>query len=603
MIDGFDRRYAGIGVPAEPLVARRNDVLAEICRTIARNANYLDVVQECAVRLQRCFCAHSVAFVWLREGEMALGGIALPDHLDHLADEVRAQLARTPIDEQRPSVQAMRLRRIVRRDASDPSLAPATRELLRMGSADTLIAVPIYADGDPIGSCVVATREGKPLKAADEYLLEDALGIVGIVYQRGQQRERENDDQRHAIQAHHLAAVCELAAGVGHEINNPLSTIVHLAEILVRGDLPAGARDHAQAILDEALRAATTIRSLQRFAGQDSRPRRVCARVDEAVHEVAELEKHHLAAANVVLRVNIPPHLPAVLADEGPLRRILHSLVANARHAIHETRRCGEIVVGAERDGSWVRITVDDTGTGLSPQVEAAMFRPFFTTKGLHEGKGLGLAVAFGMVRDFAGKIEAENWGRPPALGGEPGEGGARLTVWLPADARRPEPHQPVLSPPSGASAPSVASAPSAPSVAPLASVPSEERASAARSLAILVAEDEPLVARAVAGLLKFDGHRVTLVATAEEAVEKLSAEGSEFDVVLSDYRMPGMGGEGLFDWVRSNRPAWLGRLVFMSGDLLSPRTQAFLDGGGRQVLAKPFTLEALRRALATLTR
>jgi signal transduction histidine kinase/CheY-like chemotaxis protein len=477
----------------------------------------------------------------------------------------------------RPSVQAMRQRRIVRRDAADATLPPTMSELARLGGLDTLIAVPVYGDGEPIGACIVATSEGKTLNAADECLLEDALGVIGVVHHRGQQRERELDHQRHAIQAHNLATVGELAAGVAHEINNPLSTIVHFAELLLEGELESEAREHVQAIKDEALRAAGTVRNLRTFAGQEPQARHRSARLEEAIQAVAELESHQLAVANVDLRVNLAPDLPPVRADVAALRRLLHNLVANARYAVHETRRLGEVVVSAEQEGSWVRITIEDTGTGLSPDVQEAMFRPFFSTKSPSEGTGLGLAVVYGIVREHAGEIEAENWGRPPALGGEPGEGGARVSVWLPADQQRPE----------------------------RSALRGDEKASAPRPLSVLLVEDETQVARAVTALLKYDGHRVTTVETAEAAVERLSddRDAPEFDVVLSDYRMPGMGGEGLFEWVRSRRPELLERVVYMSGDMLSPRTQSFLEGAGRPVLAKPFTLEALRDALAPLAR
>jgi signal transduction histidine kinase len=576
MAEGFDHRHAS-GVPTEVLVPRKNDVLAEICRAIARSADHLDVVQECSVRLQRYFGTSSVGFFFERGGEMVLAGFALPDHLEYLLAEVWAQWGRTPLDEQRPSVQAMRLRRIVRLRANDPTLPPAARELLRMGSAHSVIAVPISADGNPIGACILATPQDKPLNAADECLLEDVLGVVGVVYHRGVQRERELDHQRQAIQAHNLSAVGELAAGVAHEINNPLSTIVHFSELLLRESLSTEAREHVRAITDEAMRIAATVSGLQTFAGQERGPRRASARVEEATIAIADLEKHRLAMANVDLRVHIPADLPPMRIDEASLRRVLHNLIANARQAIQQTKRLGEIVVSAERDGSRVLITVEDTGVGLSPQVQEAMFRPFFSTRAPGEGTGLGLAIAYGIVRDNAGEIEAENWGNPPALGGAPGDGGARLSVWLPADLPRPE-----LAAPHAAAG---------------------EEASPPPPLAVLVVDDEPQVARAVATLLRLDGHRVTVVGTAEEAVAKLSEGPPQFDVVLSDYRMPGIGGEGLLEWARSEEPRWLERLIYMSGDLLSPRTQAFLDDAGCPVLPKPFTLDALRRALSPLAR
>ena len=82
-----------------------------------------------------------------------------------------------------------------------------------------------------------------------------------------------------------------------------------------------------------------------------------------------------------------------------------------------------------------------------------------------------------------------------------------------------------------------------------------------------------------------------------------LEEEGATFEVILSDFRMPGMGGEGPYDWLRTYHPDWMDRLLFTSGDLLSPRTQAFLEDTGRPVLAKPVTLEALRNALAPFAK
>jgi CheY-like chemotaxis protein len=120
--------------------------------------------------------------------------------------------------------------------------------------------------------------------------------------------------------------------------------------------------------------------------------------------------------------------------------------------------------------------------------------------------------------------------------------------------------------------------------------------------LSILMVEDEAQVARAVMALLTREGHRVELASSAEQAVGRLQA-GARYDVVLSDIRMPGMGGEGLCGWMRAEQPDLLARLLFMSGDLLSPRTEAFLRGANRPVLAKPFTLETLRAALAPFAR
>jgi signal transduction histidine kinase/CheY-like chemotaxis protein len=569
------RRPDATGASAEPLFPRKNDVLAEICRAIARSGDHREVVQESAVRLQRYFGTHAVAILFESDGDLLVEGMAFPDHLQSLLPEIKPVWDVRTATPDRPAVQAMRRRQILRWEAEDPSLSAEVRALLRRGNARTLIAIPIYVDGDPIGTCMVATPDEKALTAADEALLETALGVVGVVYRRGVLKELEAEHQRQAIQSHHLAAVGELAAGVAHEINNPLNTIVHFAEVLLQQKLSGEAREQVEAIMEEALRAANTVRSLQAFARSESSNARSSTLVEDAIESILDLERHQLAVSNVEVRVDLADGLPPVRANAAHLGRVLHNVISNARHAIDATGAPGEVLIHAERIGRWVEIAVEDTGAGLTPEVADAMFRPFFTTKGAGEGTGLGLAVAYGMVRENGGEIEGTNWGRPRVLGGAPGEGGARVLIRLPADV------EPWL---------------------PAAQSTSPAPAARVRPLAILLVEDEAQVARSVTALLTREGHRVDTMHSAEEAVARLKS-GAPYDVILSDFRMPGIGGEGLCGWIRTEQPELLDRLLFMSGDLLSPRTETFFEGANRPVLAKPFTLAALRSALAPFSR
>ncbi len=553
----------------EPLIPRKNDVLAELCRAIARSGNHREIVQESAARLQRYFGSHSVGVLFESEGDLLLEGISLPDHLAPLADEIKARWGTRPTSKDRPAVRAMRARQILHWDVGVPGLPLEIRALLERGEIRTIVAIPIYVDGDPIGVGFVGMSAEKPLTAADEALLETALGVVGEVYRRGVLKELEAEHQRKAIQSHQLAAVGELAAGMAHEINNPLNTIVHFSEVLLQQDLNAESLDQVRSILTEALRAAATVRSLQAFArggGGGSR----ATRVEDAIQAIVDLEEHQLALSNIVMTLELEPELPAVRATDAHLTRVLHNVIGNARHAIHRAGAPGEIRVRASRAGRSVEIVVEDTGPGLTPEVVAAMFQPFFTTRPDGEGTGLGLAVAYGMVREHGGEIEGGNWGRPHVSGGAAGEGGARLVIRLPAEV------EPWLPAPS----------------------PSSDRVAPARPLSILLVEDEPQVARSVSALLTRDGHRVALTSSAEEAVDQLR-ENEHFDVILSDLRMSGMGGEGLCDWIRGERPALMGRLLLMSGDLLTPSTQEFLANTSLPALAKPFTLGELRSALA----
>ena len=324
---------------AEALVPRKNDVLAEICQAIARSANHRDVVQDCAERLQRYFGITGVLIFFQSGGDLVLEGIAIPDHLQQLLPGIRARWGHEPAESDRPPVLAMRRRQILRWDVTDPSLPMDTRLFMERGGARTITTVPIYVDGEPIGCCTVATPETRPLNAADEALMETALGVVGIVYQRGVLREIESENQRRAVQAHQLAAVGELAAGVAHEINNPLSTIVHFSQLLL--DRVTGEpRDQVWAILEEALRAASTVRNLQIFARQQPSGGRSIASVADAIQSIVDLEQHQLAISNVDIRVELAADLPPVQADPANLRRVLYNLMSPTP-GMRSTRRAG----------------------------------------------------------------------------------------------------------------------------------------------------------------------------------------------------------------------------------------------------------------------
>ena len=573
MTDERSEADTGVAARIQPS-PRTNDVLAEICRAIARCERPVEVVQESAVRLQRYFEAASVGIWFTDEEKLVLRGLCLPDHLDPgAAEALREAWEVVPADDRLPTVQAMRRRQVLRWDAADPGLPADVRETARRLGLRQLVALPVYVEGEPVGAGLIGVPDDRPLTAADESLLETALGVVGKVHQRGVLQEAERAVRDRALQAHHLAAVGELAAGVAHEVNNPLSTITHFTRLLLDGDHPPEVREQIEAIRSEADRAAGTIRRLMAFAREDRNPA-APVRVQDHLPAVLEVERHQLALSHVDVRVDAAESTPPVRVHGTRLRRVLHNLLANARQAIAEGDPEGEIRVEVARRGRWVEVVVDDTGPGLAPDVAAAMFRPFFTTRMPGDGAGLGLAVVYAMIREHGGEIEGHNWGRPRVQGGRRGEGGARFVLRLPADVapyERPAPDEP--------RAPGAGAEPS-------------------RRLDVLVVEDEAPVAQAVAALLARDGHRATVAVSAEDAVDRLEA-GEPYDVVLSDFRMPGMGGEGLHHWLGRRRPDLLERLVFMSGDLLTPRSATFLESSGRPVLAKPFTLEALRDALA----
>ena len=204
-------------------------------------------------------------------------------------------------------------------------------------------------------------------------------------------------------------------------------------------------------------------------------------------------------------------------------------------------------------------LAVEDTGPGIPPDVEHRIFEPFFTTKPLGQGTGLGLPLCRGIVEDHDGTIRVE---------GRPGRG-ARFVVELPM---QPGPGSAAGAEPAGAASP----------------LP---------PCRVLVADDEPEVASLVAEMLTEDGHTVETVTSGRTALERLTAR--SYDVIVSDIRMPDLDGIEFYRALQERAPAACARLIFLTGDTLDPLLGEFLRGSGRPCVAKPFTTEQLRRAMA----
>jgi two-component system NtrC family sensor kinase len=376
----------------------------------------------------------------------------------------------------------------------------------------------------------------------------------------------EKEGQRRLLETERLASLGELAAGVAHEVNNPLSAISNFAELLLMQPFPADVREDLSAIASEAHRAGSIVRNLLAFARQDAAEREV---VDIGVlaRGVAELTRYQLRAADIELQLDLPSEAALTMADPKQLQQVLHNLVTNARQAIQKGDAQGTVSVRVTSTDAWIQLTVDDTGPGIPLAVLDKVFTPFFTTKPPGEGTGLGLSIVYGIVRENRGEVTAQNWGRPRVSGGRIGEGGARFVVRLPTALS--------LTSRSDAGQPSA-------------------DVETTIGVRCLIVEDEPLLGQSIEKFLRRVGYEPHTALRAEDAMQRIDA-GEEFDVILTDLHMPGMGGEMFYERLRAHRPDLLTTLIFTSGDVASRDTHEFLQRTGRPVLAKPYELPELK--------
>ncbi|HEX2992926.1 MAG TPA: GAF domain-containing protein [Anaerolineales bacterium] len=235
--------------------------------------------------------------------------------------------------------------------------------------------------------------------------------------------EAQRSAENQLIQAAKLAAVGEMAAGIAHELNNPLTSVTGFAELAL-DEIPAESEMHKdiEIVLREALRARSVVRRLLDFARQ-SESTRARTSLNEIVEDVVALSKHLIHSGGVTLNIDLEVNLPWVLVDANQMKQVLLNLVHNALQAMPnggEMKILTETVARNNRD--WVVVTVMDTGIGISPADQARIFEPFYTTKGNRGGTGLGLSVTYGIVTDHGGQIDVES---------QPGKG-SKFTVWLP---------------------------------------------------------------------------------------------------------------------------------------------------------------------------
>ncbi|MBM3818452.1 MAG: HAMP domain-containing protein [Acidimicrobiia bacterium] len=277
------------------------------------------------------------------------------------------------------------------------------------------------ASGDftPIELRPMATREFAELQEAFNRMLTRFNETRGALDAQMAEERRIREElqllQRQVIRQERLAAVGQLVSGVAHEINNPLQAILGFAELLqMQPEVPESVKGDLSLIQKESARACGIIRNLALFARQqtgDAGP----VRFTDVIHSVVELRQRRLESEDIELRVDDQSKQP-VLAVLAELQQVILNFVVNAEQAIVMSgRQPGRITLRTRDDGNRVLFEVEDTGPGVPPELEARLFQPFFTTKPVGQGTGLGLSVSYGIIDSLGGKI---GYRSAPAGGG-----------------------------------------------------------------------------------------------------------------------------------------------------------------------------------------
>ncbi|OFW15244.1 MAG: hypothetical protein A3F70_13090 [Acidobacteria bacterium RIFCSPLOWO2_12_FULL_67_14] len=285
-----------------------------------------------------------------------------------------------------------------------------TGSLVHLETAAQRIA---SGDFSPIERRTMPTREFAELQSGFEAMLrrfnEARAALDAQMAEERRMRQEVESLQRQVIRQERLAAVGQLVSGVAHEINNPLQAILGFAELLqMQGELPESVKSDLLLIQKESARACGIIRNLAMFARQQTGEAEP-VHLGDVIRSVAELRQRRLESENIELRIedDSTRHVSAVLAE---LQQVVLNFVVNAEQAIVLSgRQPGCITIRTQDRGDRILLEVEDTGPGVAPEHEARLFQPFFTTKAVGQGTGLGLSVSYGIIDSLGGRIGYRN--------------------------------------------------------------------------------------------------------------------------------------------------------------------------------------------------
>jgi nitrogen-specific signal transduction histidine kinase/ActR/RegA family two-component response regulator len=396
------------------------------------------------------------------------------------------------------------------------------------------------------------------------------MSVLAAIVDIGARRSAEDERRRledELMQAQKLEALGTLAGGIAHDFNNILFAITGFAELIAKAKSTADVAADVAQVLEAAARGRELIERILIFSRREARERRPL-QIGAEVTEAAKLLRATLPPS-VSVRLNIHPQSPRVLADATSIQQVVMNLGTNAAHAMPGG---GELEITVEprylrdsmarshpglHEGPYAVLLVRDTGEGMDRAVRERAFEPFFTTKPKGSGTGLGLSIVHTIVKTHDGAV---------GLDSEPGRG-TTVTCFFPA----------------------------------LEVSPAEERrlvgeAPAGHGERVLLVEDEPALAAMNRRRLAALGYRVTAETSAARALGIFRAKPEDFDLVVSDYLMPGMVGLDFAREIHNLRPDV--PIVLLTGYIENLPDEAIRAAGVRRVVTKPATILELGTVL-----
>ncbi|MDD5511132.1 MAG: PAS domain S-box protein [Dehalococcoidales bacterium] len=381
-------------------------------------------------------------------------------------------------------------------------------------------------------------------------------GYVNDISDRKKAEQEKRDLERKAQVTDRLASVGEMASGVAHEINNPLTGVVGFSELLMQKELPEDIKDEVRIIHDGAQRVSGIVKRLLSFA-RHHKPVRSRANINEIVENTLSLRTYSMKTGNIEVITSLDPELPWTVADIGQLQQVFMNIIVNAETEMKRAHDGGKLTVRTEQAGEMIRISFKDDGPGIARENLAKVFDPFFTTREVGEGTGLGLSLSYGIIKEHKGNLYAES---------RKGKG-ATFFVEVPLIAEAEQLEMDELEETSG------------------------NKTSGGRILAI---DDEPNILSLLEKVLTGEGYNVETAGSGKEALEMI--RNKSYSAVLCDIKLPWMSGKEIYEKIGKIAPSLKKRVIFITGDTIGSGTAAFLEKTKTPYLNKPVDTKLLRR-------
>ncbi|MEW5805821.1 MAG: GAF domain-containing protein [Acidobacteriota bacterium] len=441
----------------------------------------------------------------------------------------------------------------------DPTFAPWKEEALKRGIRSH-VSIPLISKGTTFGVLAAYSSELNGFDRKNVTLLLSFANFAAIALENARLYrelklafENLKETQSRLVQTEKLSAIGEMVAGVAHEINNPLTSVLGFSQLLLGQKVDSKVKSKLIRISDEAMRCAKIVQNLLAFA-RKQKPEKRHVGINGIIESVLDLISYQLKVDNITIVKELDDNLTKTMADYNQLQQVFLNIINNAQQAM--TEQGGSLTIKTEVTGRSIRITFKDTGPGISKENIKKVFDPFFTTKPPGKGTGLGLSLCYGIVREHGGTIRADS-----------GEGqGATFIIELPIIEDRKAVEKPL-----------------------------EERKAAqqpASELDILVIDDEQMIIDLLFEFFSDHGYNVETATSGETAIEKILRK--DYDVIICDLKMPGISGQDIYSWIKNEKPDAASRIVFSTGDTLTQNVRDFFRETGNLYISKPFNFQNL---------